>query len=73
MLVVVEGVVVVQRDGEVIEGGDGGGGERWRQRRRGKGGGREAEAEHRSNVDVGRARMYVGRMETVRVYVWYVL
>ena len=73
MLVVVEGVVVVQRDREVIEGGDGGGGERWRQRRRGKGGGREAEAEHRSNVDVGRARMYVGRMESVRVYVWYVL
>ena len=26
MLVVVEGVVVVERDGEVIEGGDGGGG-----------------------------------------------
>jgi hypothetical protein len=55
VLVVVEGVVVVQRDREVIEGGDGGGGERWRQRMRGKGGGREAEAEHRSNVDVGRA------------------
>ena len=33
MLVVVEWVVVVERDGEVIEGGDGGGGERWRQRR----------------------------------------
>ena len=60
MLVVVEGVVVVQRDREVIEGVDGGGGERWRQRRRGKGGGREAEAEHRSNVDVGRARMEEG-------------
>ena len=42
MPVVVEGVVVVQRDREVIEGVDGGGGEKWRQRRRGKGGGRKA-------------------------------
>jgi hypothetical protein len=50
--------VVVQRDREVLEGGDGGVGDRWRQRRWGTGGGREAEAEHRSNVDVGRARMY---------------
>ena len=40
-MVVVEGVVVVQMDREVIEGGDGAGGERWRKRRRGKGGGRE--------------------------------
>ena len=62
MLVVVEGVVVVQRDREVIEGGGGGGGERWRQRRRGKGGEREAEAKHRSNVDVGQA----WKKETVR-------
>ena len=63
MLVVVEGVVVVQRDREVIEGVHGGRGEWWRQRRRGKGGGMEAEAEHRSNVDAGRAK----RKETVRV------
>ena len=53
-------MVVVQRNRQVVEGRDGGGGERWRRRRRGKGGGREAEAEHRSNVDVGRARMEEG-------------
>ena len=44
---VVEGAVVVERDGEVIEGGDGGGGYRWRQRRRGKGGGTEVEAKQK--------------------------
>ena len=40
-------LAVVEVDGEVIEGGNGGGIERWRQRRRGKGGGRKAEAKHK--------------------------
>ena len=36
VLVVVERMVVVERDREVIEGGHGGVGERWRQRRMGR-------------------------------------
>ena len=60
---VVEGVVVVQRDREVIEGVDGGGGERWRQRRRGKGGGSGTQKQCGCGVSA--------RMESVRVYGMY--
>ena len=74
VLVVVDGVVVVQRDREVIEGGDGGGGERWRQRRRGKGGGSGTQKQCGcgASADVCRTDG-VGESVCMVCTIWYVL